>query len=56
MYERDLGPMGPVRTYCKRTDPGEYTFHPSGVTCATCRKAMRRDYCERCGHGKGAHR
>jgi hypothetical protein len=51
MYRDDIGPCGPVRTYCGRVDRGELlvVYRPAHVTCEQCRRAMVRDWCATCG-------
>lgn len=48
MYRDDVGPAGPVRSYCGRAGV-DVAFDPRDVTCLTCRRAMVRDYCPTCG-------
>jgi len=51
LYLEDMGPMGPMRTYCGRVDRGSLCveYDPRDVTCAQCRRAMVRDWCATCG-------
>jgi hypothetical protein len=51
LYRADIGPFGPVRTYCGRVDRGAMIVveRPAHVTCEQCRRAMVRDWCATCG-------
>jgi hypothetical protein len=52
LYAAELGPYGPIRVYCGRVDRGQLIVEfedARRATCAPCRRAMTRDWCERCG-------
>ena len=52
MYAADFGPWGSTRVYCGRVDRRALIVEYEDarrVTCTPCRRAMTRDWCERCG-------